>query len=109
MNMLSILCNMNNQEPKAARSQGAASYLAKGGIMGSEVMEVVSALSKREESLKKWLANHKAEIEPQAHLNADSMEQVYWRYGYLIALRDVLNLLQKKTTSRTPCSVGTSN
>lgn len=100
---------MSNQEPKAARAQAVASYLSKGGIMGSEVVEVMSALSEREENLKKWLADHKAEIEPQAHLNANSVEQIYWRYGYLIALRDALNLLQKKTTNQTPCSVGTSN
>jgi hypothetical protein len=100
---------MSNKEPQAAHPQGTASNLATGGIMGHEVMEVLGALSAREEELKKWLADHADEISPQAHLDANSREQVYWRYGYLIALRDALNLIQTKAISQTPCSVGTSN
>jgi hypothetical protein len=77
--------------------------------MSQDVMDFMAALSKREEDLKKWLADHAKEIEPQAHLDKNSKEQVYWRYGYMIALRDALSLIQNKITSRTQCSVGTSN
>ena len=31
----------------------------------------------------------------QAHLNKDSRESLYWHYGYLIALKDVLAQLNQ--------------
>ena len=92
---------------EATRNKGTASHLVGKQVMGSELFEAMSALSKREEEIKKWLADHKNEIEPQAHLDTNSTEQVYWRYGYLVALRDALKLLQRATL----CSAGagTSN
>jgi hypothetical protein len=78
-------------------------------VMGNELMDALGALSKREEALKKWLAEHVEETEPQAHLNGNSREQVYWRYGYMIALRDALNLLRGEIISHTHGNADSAN
>jgi hypothetical protein len=44
----------------------------------------------------RWLQEDHPEVSQQKHLNAGSVEQAYWHYGYAIALRDVLTLLQKE-------------
>ena len=34
-------------------------------------------------------------FEEQKQLDADTVERIYWHYGYLVALRDVLTRLAK--------------
>ena len=59
------------------------------------------ALRTRAEGLKRWLeANASACHVEQRHLDQDTTERAYWHYGYLCALRDVLELV-KDPASRT--------
>lgn len=45
-------------------------------------------------SLKKWLAQNAPECSvEQKHLDEGSQERVYWNYGYMVALRDVIKLM----------------
>ena len=32
----------------------------------------------------------------QSHLDANTVERAYWHYGYLVALKDVRRLLQRR-------------
>jgi hypothetical protein len=60
---------------------------------------VERALRDRASELSKWLADHGSDYrEMQAHLDAGSSERSYWHYGYLIALRDVLRLIDSQKT-----------
>ena len=44
------------------------------------------------EALETWLKEHAPQVtEEQAHLDAGTDARAYWNYGYLMALRDVLN------------------
>lgn len=56
---------------------------------------VEARLSKRADGIKKWIdANGDNCQEKQSHL-ADGIERVYWHYGYMVALMDILRLLKK--------------
>lgn len=56
-------------------------------------------LRDRLEGLLEWLRQQAPGcFTEQAHLNEGSRERIYWHYGYMVALRDVLNFL----TGRTP-------
>jgi len=55
------------------------------------------AIKRRAESLSRWLEETAPDsLGHQAHLDAGTSERAYWHYGYLVALRDVLALLQGK-------------
>lgn len=56
----------------------------------------VAKLQHRYDAMVRWLQEDHPEVSQQKHLNAGSVEQAYWHYGYAIALRDVLTLLQKE-------------
>jgi len=59
------------------------------------VQEMRALIDERQADLFKWLRAEGREIvEAQAHLKGGSIEQAYWHYGYAIALRDVLQLLE---------------
>ena len=59
------------------------------------VQEMRALIDERQTDLFKWLrAEGRDIIETQAHLRGGSIEQAYWHYGYAIALRDVLQLLE---------------
>lgn len=59
-------------------------------------LTIVSRARKRIEELKRWLlANSPECFKDQKHLNEGSAERVYWHYGYLSALQDVLRLLDE--------------
>jgi len=56
----------------------------------------IEALRDRLEKTKRWLAENAPDIdEHQAHLDKGTPEEAYWQYGYFIALRDALNLLEQ--------------
>lgn len=43
-----------------------------------------------------WLADTAPQVTvEQKHLDEGSVERTYWHYGYMVALRDVLKLLDK--------------
>jgi hypothetical protein len=51
-------------------------------------------IGNRAEILAKWLRENAPECaEEQAHLDEGSEARAYWNYGYLVALRDVLDVL----------------
>ena len=46
------------------------------------------------EALDQWMKKHAPHaMEEQAHLDEESDARVYWNYGYLMALRDVLEAM----------------
>lgn len=58
------------------------------------------AIERRIAELQKWLQESAPEcVREQAHLDEDTRERVYWHYGYLIALRDVLALIKGQRRS----------
>jgi len=54
-------------------------------------------LRQRISELSDWLSEYGQGCqEKQAHIDAGSVERIYWHYGYLIALRDVVRLLDSQ-------------
>ena len=61
--------------------------------------KVVQDLRTRIATLTRWLDRHCPDCETeQAHRQDGSREQMYWNYGYLAALRDLV----RKITGGTP-------
>jgi hypothetical protein len=57
-------------------------------------------IEQRIEELQAWLEENASEcIEEQRHLDANTPERAYWHYGYMIALRDLRDLLTGKKRS----------
>jgi hypothetical protein len=62
--------------------------------MSQPIKNADDILLKRITQLKEWLLqNGQGCQHRQAHLDAGSIERVYWHYGYLMALQDVRRLL----------------
>lgn len=60
-------------------------------------MPIQEALRKRREELRAWLEENGRECwREQSHLQEGSAEQIYWHFGYLAALQDVLAQLGKE-------------
>jgi len=79
---------MQSPQPQTTNANGAI----------SQTLE--EALTRRIDVLTQWLADNAEHCaDEQAHLDADSRERAYWNYGYLVALRDVRNLLVGKTSA----------
>lgn len=58
-------------------------------------------LRRRISKLRRWLAvNASACDEEQKHLETGTPERVYWHYGYMVALRDVLTALHREQSHR---------
>lgn len=58
--------------------------------------ELISELAERLEGIEReLLRDHKVELGEQKHLDADSVERLYWHAGYASALRDILTKVQK--------------
>jgi hypothetical protein len=52
------------------------------------------AINKRIAALDKWLDQQPIDPrEEQAHLDNESLEQLYWHYGYLMGLKDTMKAL----------------
>ena len=50
------------------------------------------------EALSRWLEQHGSYCQDEkAHLKEGSRERAYWHYGYLVALRDTLAMLERRT------------
>jgi hypothetical protein len=53
-----------------------------------------AAIERRIAELQNWFQENGADcFDEQAHLDDGSRERLYWHYGYLVALRDILALL----------------
>ena len=51
-------------------------------------------VDRRISALTEWLRDNASRCgEEQRHLDAGSREQAYWHYGYLVALRDLRDLI----------------
>lgn len=58
--------------------------------------ERLAPVRRRAAALSAWLNEcGNGCLDEQAHLDAGSVEQIYWHYGYLVALRDVLRRLSQ--------------
>ena len=68
-----------------------------------EIVWIYRTIYERIDSLTKWLNENGPDCSRvQAHLDQGSTERLYWHYGYLIALRDVIECLkgQAKTLEK---------
>jgi hypothetical protein len=53
-------------------------------------------IDERLKDIEGWLTdNAPYVIADQKHLDESTPERAYWHYGYMVALRDVLRLLQR--------------
>jgi hypothetical protein len=58
----------------------------------------MQALSRRVAELTRWLAENAPACETaQKHLDQGTVEQAYWHYGYLCALRDVESMMTRRS------------
>lgn len=56
--------------------------------------DAMGALRERAEGLEQWLRENAPKVtSEQAHLDSGSEARAYWNYGYVVALRDVLSLV----------------
>lgn len=63
-------------------------------------MRLEQVLEQRAKNLRGWLEIHGSECwDEQKHLEEASTEQIYWHFGYLSALQDVLGQLAKNGDS----------
>lgn len=56
----------------------------------------IDAIKDKRNIIKEFLKEAPINVEEQKHLDAGTAEQAYWHYGYMIALKDVLNLIDAK-------------
>jgi hypothetical protein len=62
---------------------------------------ILERLERRAENIQKWLEeNGRGCQEEQKHIRAGTVEKIYWHYGYMVALMDVLRFLGRGATSR---------
>jgi len=55
----------------------------------------IQAISDKLRELTCWLGENARGCDiSQKHLDAGSIEQVYWHYGYACAIRDILSLIE---------------
>jgi hypothetical protein len=75
-----------------------------------KIAEIV-AVENRAIELKQWIQKNAPEaLTQQMHLDESTQERIYWHYGYMTALRDVLRLLtNSEAPSRKSYSVDNSN
>ena len=58
----------------------------------------MQVISQRIAELTRWLADKATYCTAtQKHLDEGTIEQAYWHYGYLCALRDVVARIEKRT------------
>jgi hypothetical protein len=71
----------------------------------------LSDIEKRVADLREWLQkNAPASLSEQKHLEEGTQERIYWHYGYMVALRDVLRFLtESDTPNQKPYNVCKSN
>lgn len=59
----------------------------------------IQAISQKAEALARWLAERAPYCQDsQKHLDHGTIEQAYWHYGYLCAIRDILAIVDPEST-----------
>jgi hypothetical protein len=60
----------------------------------------IEPLEKRAKGIQEWLdKNGRGCQEEQKHIRAGTVEKIYWHYGYMVALMDVLRFLGREITT----------
>ena len=63
--------------------------------------ETMQALKKRMTGQKEWLHQDHIEVfQDQKHLDGGSIERAYWHYGYMVALGDIIALLERENPTK---------
>jgi hypothetical protein len=58
----------------------------------------IQAISDKARALTRWLAENAPDSQAsQKHLDPGTVEQAYWHYGYLCAIRDILSLVESES------------
>ena len=59
----------------------------------------IQAISEKADALTRWLAERASYCEDsQKHLDQGTIEQAYWHYGYVCAIRDILAIVDPEST-----------
>lgn len=71
--------------------------------------KTIAAIRMRMDSVREWMADNAPYVAAdQRHLDANTPERAYWHYGYRTALKDVLDLIEGRTSQKRG-SADTSN
>jgi hypothetical protein len=64
----------------------------------AQLSDIAEALHRRADEIDAWLAEigGSCKVE-QKHCKEGTVERTYWHYGYMMALRDVLDLLERNS------------
>lgn len=58
----------------------------------------IEAILDKVQELTRWLAENAPGCEiSQRHLDPGTQEQIYWHYGYVCAIRDILSLIESES------------
>jgi hypothetical protein len=61
-------------------------------------LQQIQAIVDQANALERWLSEHVPYVETsQKHLDPGTLEQAYWHYGYVCALRDVLAAVNRES------------
>ena len=61
-----------------------------------QLSEIAELLQGRSDGIDEWLREVGSRCkDEQKHCEEGTVERVYWHYGYMVALRDALNLIKK--------------
>jgi len=62
----------------------------------SNADDKIESLKRRRSDLKQWLADEAPfTFADQKHLDANTPERAYWHHGYMSALNDAIDLIEK--------------
>jgi hypothetical protein len=97
-----------NPANQAEHPNSLGTEMSKGRTDKSLDLGVVQA---RVDGLRDWLKENGATcFKEQRHLDEGTSERIYWHYGYMIALQDVLRFLTgEKLTERNPSDTPSSS
>jgi hypothetical protein len=63
-----------------------------------QLSDVADALQKRADTIDAWLSETGSSCKvDQRHCEEGTVERAYWHYGYMVALRDALDLLRRNS------------
>jgi hypothetical protein len=68
--------------------------------MKPDCIQDLSDIERRIRDTSEWLKNNGGDFSTeQRHLDEGSQERVYWHYGYLVALKDMMRFLTREEAS----------
>ncbi|HLY97684.1 MAG TPA: hypothetical protein VKT33_01320 [Candidatus Angelobacter sp.] len=71
-----------------------------------DCVQDISAIEKRIRELSEWLKNNAGNAPAeQRHLDEGSQERIYWHYGYMVALKDMLRFM---TGEKSPSQISST-